>query len=53
MKNELKADRLGFQQWRTTTARHRHGNPCADCIVRPKGLVETLDARWQVPVNGS
>ncbi len=54
-KNELKADRLDLAAVAQIANRLPLGTATHALIASfaPKGLVETLDARWQVPVNGS
>ena len=54
-KNELKADRLDLAAVAQIANRLPLGTATHAVIASfaPKGLVETLDARWQVPVNGS
>ena len=53
-KNELKADRLDLAAVAQIANRLPLGTTTHALIASfsPKGLVETLDARWQVPVNG-
>lgn len=53
-KNELKADRLDLAAVAQIASRLPLGTTTHALIASfaPKGLVETLDARWQVPVNG-
>ena len=53
-KNELKADRLDLQAVAQIASRLPLGTATHALIASfaPKGLVETLDARWQIPVNG-
>ena len=53
-KNELKADRLDLAAVAQIANRLPLGTATHALIASfaPKGLVETLDARWQVPVNG-
>ena len=53
-KNELKADRLDLAAVAQIANRLPLGTVTHALIASfaPKGLVETLDARWQVPVNG-
>ena len=53
-KNELKADRLDLAAL-AQIANRLPLDAATHALVAsfaPKGLVETLDARWQVPVNG-
>ena len=54
-KNELKADRLDLAALAQIANRLPLGTATHALIASfaPKGLVETLDARWQVPVNGA
>ena len=54
-KNELKADRLDLAAVAQIASRLPLGTATHSLITSfaPKGLVETLDARWQIPVNGS
>lgn len=54
-KNELKADRLDLAAVAQIANRLPLGTATHALIssFAPKGLVETLDARWQVPVNGA
>lgn len=53
-KNELKADRLDLAAVAQIANRLPLGTTTHALVASfaPKGLVETLDARWQVPVNG-
>ena len=53
-KNELKADRLDLAALAQIANRLPLGTATHALIASfaPKGLVETLDARWQVPVKG-
>jgi len=53
-KNELKADRLDLAAVAQIANRLPLGTTTHALIASfsPKGLVETLDARWQVPFNG-
>ena len=53
-KTELKADRLDLAAVAQIANRLPLGTATHALIASfaPKGLVETLDARWQVPVNG-
>lgn len=53
--NELKADRLDMAAVAQIANRLPLG-PATHALIAslaPKGLVETLDARWQTPVNGT
>ncbi len=54
-KNELKADRLDLAALAQIANRLPLGTATHGLITSfaPKGLVETLDARWQLPVNGN
>ena len=54
-KYEVKADRLDLAALAQIANRLPLGTPTHALIasLAPKGLVETLDARWQVPVNGN
>ena len=53
-KNELRADRLDLAALAQIANRLPLGTATHALIASyaPRGLVETLDARWQVPVNG-
>jgi uncharacterized protein (TIGR02099 family) len=53
-KNELKADRLDLAAVAQIASRLPLGTTTHALIAgwAPKGLVETLDARWQVPASG-
>ncbi|NQW93973.1 MAG: TIGR02099 family protein, partial [Polaromonas sp.] len=54
-KNELKADRLDLAAVAQIANRLPLGTATHALVASfaPKGLVETLDARWEVPVNGT
>ena len=54
-KNELKADRLDLAAVAQIANRLPLGTATHALIASfaPKGLVETLDARWQIPVKGN
>ena len=54
-KNELKADRLDLAALAQIASRLPLGTATHALVASfaPKGMVETLDARWQVPVNGA
>lgn len=54
-KTELKGDRLDLAALAQIADRLPLGSETHAAITsyRPKGLIESLDARWQIPLNGS